>query len=90
MVFQNTYHLEAMDVIKQMKSRKSSGCDGTNSEILKCCSPVVENATTNAFHRCIEEITFLRFSNIVKVAPIFKEGDGKKQKIIGQLAYSGL
>ena len=58
MVFQVTTHLEVTDVIKQKKNEKISVCRGIIIQILKFCSPVVENATTNALNRCIEEHMF--------------------------------
>ena len=67
-----------MDVIKHMK--KSSRCDGNINKILKCSSPVTENAKTNAFKRRIEENTFPKKLKIVKVAPTFKNSDKKNSE----------
>ena len=61
MVFQMTNHLEVLDVIKQMKNKKSSGCDGVDNEILKYSSLVVENTITNSFNGRIEKKFFPKF-----------------------------
>ena len=52
MNFNYTSPEELALIIKKKKNRKSSGCDGISNEILKCCSPVVEEHLSKAFNGC--------------------------------------
>ena len=58
-----------------MKNKKSSGHDGISNEILKCCSPVIENYLTNCFNNCIEKQFFPNSLKIAKVIPLYKKGN---------------
>ena len=78
MVLQKTDNLEVMKVIKELKNKKSSGSDDISNEIIKCCSPVVENFLAIAFNNCIEESIFPKCLKIAKVIPIYKKGDRNK------------
>ena len=78
MVLQKTDNLEVMKVIKELKNKKSSGSDDISNEIIKCCSPVVENFLAIAFNKCIEESIFPKCLKIAKVIPIYKKGDRNK------------
>ena len=43
---------------KKMKTKKCSGSDDISNEILKWCSPVVEDHLSKAFNECLEVGTF--------------------------------
>ena len=47
---------EVMEVIKQLKVKKTVSCDGITIEIIKCCSSV-GNSLANVFKKCIVEST---------------------------------
>ena len=72
-----TGELEVASIIKALKNKKSYGMDGISSEILKCCSPIIERHLALAFKKCIDEGVFSDILKIAKVVPLFKRGDIK-------------
>ena len=46
---------EVTKEIREMKYKNSYGEDGITNEIIKCCSPIVENNIAIAFNKCIHE-----------------------------------
>ena len=72
-----TGEFEVASIIKAMKNKKSCGRDGISSEILKCCSPIIERHLAIAFNKCIDEGVFPDIFKIAKVVPLFKKGDKK-------------
>ena len=72
-----TGEFEVASIIKAMKNKKSCGMDGISSEILKCCSSIIERHLALAFNKCIDEGVFPDIFKIAKVVPLFKKGDKK-------------
>ena len=58
-----------------MKNKKSSEPDGISNEILKCCSPVVEEPLSKAFNERVKIGIFPECLKIAKVIALHKEGD---------------
>ena len=58
MVVHQTNASEVTKRIREMKCKKSYGEDGITNEIIKCCSPNVENFIAIAFNKCIQEKTY--------------------------------
>ena len=54
MVFNDTSPEEIAQIIEKMKNKKSSGSDGISNEILKCCSPVIDEHLSKAFIECLK------------------------------------
>ena len=79
--FEKTFVLEpiALDeiskIIKSMKNKKSTGHDGINNEILKCCSPVIEPYLVEAFNDSIQCGIFPDCLKVAKVIALYKKGD---------------
>ena len=63
MVVHQTNASEVTKIIREMKCKKSYGEDGITNEIIKCCSPIVENFIAIAFNECIQEKTSEVFQN---------------------------
>ena len=72
-----TGEFEVASIIKALKSKKSCGMDGISSEILRCCSPIIERHLALAFNKCIDEGVFPDIFKIAKVVPLFEKGDKK-------------
>ena len=75
MVLNYTNQHEISKILAKMKNKKSSGHDGISNEILKCCSPVIENYLTNCFNNCIEKQFFPNSLKVAKVIPLYKKGN---------------
>ena len=76
-----TGELEVASITKALKNKNSYGMDGISSEILKCCSPIIERHLALAFKKCIDEGVFPDIFKIAKVVPLFKKGDKKDRPI---------
>ena len=75
MVVHQTNASEVTKIIREMKCKKSYGEDGITNEIIKCCSPIVENFIAIAFNKCIQEKTYPKCFKTAKVIPLHKKGD---------------
>ena len=75
MVLNYTNKHEISNILAKMKNKKSSGHDGISNEILKCCSPVIENYLTNCFNNSIEKQFFPNSLKLAKVIPLYKNGN---------------
>ena len=78
MVIFPTDELEIGKIISNLKNKKNHGHDGISSEILKCCSPIVESYLAVAFNRAIEEAKFPSAFEIAKIIPLFKKCERAK------------
>ena len=75
MVVHQTNASEVTKIIREMKCKKSYGEDGITNEIIKCCSPIVENFIAIAFNKCIQEKTYPKCFKTARVIPLHKKGD---------------
>ena len=75
MVVYPTNASEVTSIIKKMKNKKSCGEDGISNDILKCCSPIVDEYIAIAFNKCILEKTYPTCLKVAKVIPLHKKGD---------------
>ena len=66
---------EISSIIKKLKNKRSTDPDGISNEILKCCSPVIDEYICKIVNKCIRAECFPRQLKIAKVVPIFKKGD---------------
>ena len=58
-----------------MKNKKSSGSNGISNEILKCCSPVVDEHLCKAFNECLKVGIFPECLKSAKVIALHKKGE---------------
>ena len=58
-----------------MKCKKKVSEGDITNEIIKCCSPIVENYIAIAFNKCIHEKTYPKCFETAKVIPLHKKGD---------------
>ena len=70
-----TNELEVSKIVGSLKNKTSSGHDGISNEILKCCSPIIENYLVRSFIDCAEKQVSPECLKIAKVLPLFKKGD---------------
>ena len=75
MVVYPTNASEVTSKIKKMKNKESCGEDGISNEILKCCSPIVDEYIAIAFDKCILEKTYPTCFKLANVIPLHKKGD---------------
>ena len=75
MVVYPTNTFEVTSIIEKMKNKKSCGEDGISNEILKCCSPIVDEYIAIAFNKCILEKTYPTCFKVAKVIPLHKKDD---------------
>ena len=75
MVLHQTNASEVIEIVREMKCKKSYGEDGITNEIIKCCSSIVENFIAIAFNKCIQEKTYPKCFKTAKVLPLHKKGD---------------
>ena len=66
---------EISSIIKKLKNKRSTDPDGISNEILKCCSPVIDEYVCKIVNKCIRAECFPRQLKIAKVVPMFKKGD---------------
>ena len=53
MVSLDANETEVIKIIKLMRNRKSSGHDGIDNKILKCCPPVIDTVIAKVLNRCL-------------------------------------
>ena len=53
MVSLDANETEVTKIIKLMRNRKSSGHDGIDNKILKCCPPVIDTVIAKVLNRCL-------------------------------------
>ena len=82
MVLIKTDENEVQILMRELKNRKRSGHDGISKEILKCCSPILENFLVKSFNICLEERKVPQFMKIAKGIPPFKKRARIVPKII--------
>ena len=87
-VLQLTDSQKGSEILKKMKSKKSSGPDGISNEKLKCCFPKIELFIATSFNQCTLERTYPANLKTTKVIPLNKRGVKpipKNQKPISML-----
>ena len=75
MVLNATSPEEIALMYKKLKNKKSSGSDGISNEILKCCSPVVEEHLCKAFNEYLKIGIFPECLKCAKVIALHKKCD---------------
>ena len=83
---ERTGEFEVASIIKALKNKKNCGMDGISSEILKCCSPIIERHLALVFNKCIDEDVFPDIFEFAKVVPLFKKRMKNIPQIIVRLA----
>ena len=73
MVVHQTNASEVTKILREMKCKKSYGEDGIINEMIKCCSPIVENFIAIAFNKCVQEKTYPKCFKTAKVIPLHKK-----------------
>ena len=66
---------ELNEVIKTLKSKKSSGYDDNSSDVIKHISPLIFDPLKYIFNLSLEKGIFPDQLKIAKVTPLFKKGD---------------
>ena len=85
---------EVRNIIKQLKSKKSSGPDGISAEMIKLAGPSIIQPLTYIINRSIEESTFPDEWKRAIVHPIFKnkgsDNEMKQYRPVSLLAVPGM
>ena len=87
MALKQTEEVEIGKILNIPKNQKSPGHDGISNEILKCCSPIIEQYLCGAFKNCILEQRFPNSMNMAKVIAMSKKAIPQNLKILGLLAF---
>ena len=86
MVVHQTNASEVTKIIRN-EVKKSYGEDGITNEIVKCCSPIVENFIAIAFNKCIQEKNIRSVSKLQKLFLYTKKAIKQIHPITDQLAF---
>ena len=72
--FRNITNEEVVNVLQQIKSKKSPGIDGISTRPLKDASDIVAESLVNIFNLSLQTAIFPDDWKLAKVSPVFKEG----------------
>ena len=73
--FVPTHRNEILDIVSNLKNKKSSGVDGVNNVILKSILPSIVDPLVHIFNLSLSNGQVPDIMKIAKVIPLFKKGD---------------
>lgn len=83
----NTTTYEIEKIMKELKSKKSCGCDEIMARILKISSPFIVSALTYVCNRMLTIGTSLDRLKFLEIKPMYKKGDKTLLLITGPFHY---
>jgi hypothetical protein len=73
--FRHTSASTVEKIVKNLDSKKATGCDGIPAKLLKPVASTISHHISTIFNRCVDTCTFPMDAKLAEVIPLYKKAD---------------